>query len=209
MKSERKAFTLVELLIVISIIGILVGMIVPAISSAQRSALKTTTKALLTNMATALERYKDEYGFFPTFLSNRDRTNLDDGNYSENFVKAVSGLDGDGKPLSQSDRREFNRKARKFIEFNSNNLVQKGGSQWKIIDSFGNPNIYVCVDGNNDGFIKQGFPNASDSINSSTLKELVPNPQVGLRSKAILFTLKKDSKKATADFSSEDVFSWQ
>ena len=116
MKSRKRAFTLVELMIVISIIGILVGMLTPMISNAQKNAVKTTSKALFTNMVTALERYKDEYGYFPSFLTQRDRTNLDDGSYSENFVKAVTGMDPDGKQLSQSDRREFNRKGRKFME---------------------------------------------------------------------------------------------
>ena len=153
MKSRKRAFTLVELMIVISIIGILVGMLTPMISNAQKNAVKTTSKALFTNMVTALERYKDEYGYFPSFLTQRDRTNLDDGSYSENFVKAVTGMDPDGKQLSQSDRREFNRKGRKFMEFSNANLIQKNGTQWRIVDGFGNPNIYVCVDGDGDGFI--------------------------------------------------------
>lgn len=208
MKSRKRAFTLVELMIVISIIGILVGMLTPMISNAQKNAVKTTSKALFTNMVTALERYKDEYGYFPSFLAQRDRTNLDDGSYSENFVKAVTGMDPDGKQLSQSDRREFNRKGRKFMEFSNTNLIQKNGTKWRIVDGFGNPNIYVCVDGDGDGFIKKGFPTATDGINSTELKEIVPNPQSGIRSRAIIFTLKKDSKKATADFSSDDIFTW-
>jgi len=196
-------------MIVISIIGILVGMLTPMISSAQKNAVKATSKSLFTNMASSLERYKDEYGYFPTFLTQRDRTNLDDGSYSESFVKAVTGLDPDGKQLSPSDRREFNRKARRFLDFTSSNLVQKNGTQWKIVDGFGNPNIYVCVDGDGDGFIKQGFPTTTDGINASDLRELIPNPQAGIRSKAIIFTLKKDSLKATSDFSSADIFTWE
>ncbi len=206
--TNRKGFTLVELMIVITIIGVLVGLLTPMVQSAQRSALKTTTKVLLTDLCTALERYRDEYGYFPTFLTQRERTNLDDGSYSENFVKALTGKDPSGGILSPADRREFNRKARTFIEFDNDNLIQKGGNKWKVVDSFENPNIYICVDGDSDGFIKQGFPTATDGINPSDLRELVPNPQTGLRAKSIAFTLKKDSKSAAADYSSEDVFSW-
>ena len=209
MKNAKRAFTLVELMIVISIIGILVGLLTPMISSAQKNATKTTCKTFFTNIATALEQYRSEYGYFPTFLTGRDRINLDDGSYSENFVKAISGRDTDGSPLSTSDRREFNRRGKMFLEFTAQNLVQKkNSSQWRVVDSFGNPNIYICVDGDNDGFIKQGFPTATDGINRTELKELVPNPQTGIRAKAIVFTLKKDSKKASADYASEDVFSW-
>ena len=70
---QKKAFTLVELLIVISIIGILAALLMPAISAAQRNAVRSTSKAFLTGMVTALERYKDEYGYFPSGGAALDR----------------------------------------------------------------------------------------------------------------------------------------
>lgn len=72
------------------------------ISNAQKNAVKATSKTLFSNMVNGLERYKDEYGYFPNFLTSRDRTNLEDGNNAENFVKAVTGVDCDGKKLSQA-----------------------------------------------------------------------------------------------------------
>lgn len=209
MKKTKRAFTLVELMIVISIIGILVGLLTPMISSAQKRAMTTTSRAFFTSLATSLEQYRSEYGFFPTFLTQRDRVNLDDGINSENFVKSVSGRDPEGLPLSQSDRREFNRRGKMFFEFNAQNLVRRGKStKWSVVDTLGNPNLYVCVDADNDGFIKQGFPTASDGVNPTVLKELVPNSQTGIRARVLIFTLKKDSNKASADFASEDIFSW-
>ena len=82
MKNTKKAFTLVELLIVIAIIGILVGMLTPMISSAQKRAVASTSKTFLINIASALERYQAEYGYFPDFLASRDRVNLADENFS-------------------------------------------------------------------------------------------------------------------------------
>ena len=207
MKSEKTGFTLIELMIVISIIGVLVGLLTPMISNAQKNAVKATSKTLFSNMVNGLERYKDEYGYFPNFLTSRDRTNLEDGNNAENFVKAVTGVDCDGKKLSQADRAEFNRKSRKFLEFSTNNLVQLK-KKWKIVDGFGNPNIYVCVDNDNDGFIKQGFPTVTDGIPADDLRDIVPNPERGLRARAIVFTLKKDGRSAKAEWGAEDIFSW-
>ena len=40
MKSEKKGFTLIELMIVISIIGVLVGLLTPMISNAQKNAME-------------------------------------------------------------------------------------------------------------------------------------------------------------------------
>ena len=207
MKNCKKAFTLVELMIVIAIIGVLVGMLTPMISGAQKRALATTSKTLFSNMASALERYQGEYGYYPNFLTAHDRTNLAQENYSEGMIKALTGKNPEGGKLTQSDRREYNRKARNFLDIATANIIKKDG-KWLIVDSFGNPNIYVCVDSDNDGFIKTGFPTIADGFTVMQIKEIVPNPSSGVRAKAIIFTLKKDSRSATAHFSSEDVFTW-
>ncbi len=131
-----------------------------------------------------------------------------DENFSEGMIKALTGKNAEGGKLSQSDRREYNRKARNFLDISSSNIIKKDG-KWVIVDSFTNPNIYVCVDADNDGFIKTGFPTIADGFTMQQIKEIVPNPTAGIRSKAIIFTLKKDSNRATADYSSEDVFTWQ
>ncbi len=207
MKNTKKAFTLVELLIVIAIIGILVGMLTPMISSAQKRAVASTSKTFLINIASALERYQAEYGYFPDFLASRDRVNLADENFSEGMIKALTGKTADGARLSQSDRKEYNRKARNFIDIAVSNIVKKNGKNM-LVDSFENPNIYVCVDADNDGFIKSGLPNISDGFSIQEVREIVPNQSSGIRSKAVLFTLKKDSFRATADYTSENVFTW-
>lgn len=208
MEQGKKAFTLVELMIVIAIIGVLVGMLTPMISGAQKRALATTSKTLFSNMVSALERYQTEYGYYPAFLTSRDRTNLAQENFSEGMIKALTGKTPEGGRLTQSDRREYNRKSRNFLDIATSNIIKREG-KWVIIDSFGNPNIYVCVDGDNDGFIKAGFPAITDGFTVQEIKEIVPNPTAGIRAKAIIFTLKKDSFSATADFSSENVFTWQ
>ena len=203
----KKAFTLVELMIVIAIIGVLVGMLTPMISGAYKKALATNSKTFMSNMASALERYRDDNGDYPSFLTSSARVNLDDSDNAEKLYKALTGKTPEGKRLSAADRRELNRRCTNYMDFNMNSLVKKG-SKWKIIDSFGNPNIYVCVDADNDGFIKTGFPSRKDGISSSELSEVVPNSKNGLMSKVILFTLKKDAEKDTADYSAENVYTW-
>lgn len=63
--SRGAAFTLVELLVVISIIGLLAGLSLPAIQGALNSARKGKAKAEMQSIITALKAYQNEYGRLP------------------------------------------------------------------------------------------------------------------------------------------------
>ena len=61
----RLGFTLVELLIVITVIGILVGLLLPAINGAMRSARELAMRTEMVQIEQAVESFKTEYGFYP------------------------------------------------------------------------------------------------------------------------------------------------
>lgn len=67
--TQAKAFTLVEILVVVSIIGLLAGLAFPAIQGAMNSAKKGKAKAEMQSIITALKAYQNEYGRMPDFPS--------------------------------------------------------------------------------------------------------------------------------------------
>lgn len=62
---QAKGFTLMELLVVISIIMILVGLLLPVLSYVRRSANVARIQGDLQTIATALEAYKQDFGDYP------------------------------------------------------------------------------------------------------------------------------------------------
>ena len=69
-----KAFTLVELLVVIAVIGVLAGLILPAVQAARESSRRTACKNHLAQLAKGMIQHETQYGYFPT------------GGWSENWL---------------------------------------------------------------------------------------------------------------------------
>jgi prepilin-type N-terminal cleavage/methylation domain-containing protein len=65
-KSKRFAFTLVELLVVITIIGILVGLLLPAVQAARESGRRTQCMNNIRNLAVAFQQHLSDHKYYPT-----------------------------------------------------------------------------------------------------------------------------------------------
>ena len=61
-----RSFTMVEILVVVSIIGLLAGLSIPAVGGALRSAKKAKVAAMAQQIRVALSQYYTEYGTFMT-----------------------------------------------------------------------------------------------------------------------------------------------
>jgi prepilin-type N-terminal cleavage/methylation domain-containing protein/prepilin-type processing-associated H-X9-DG protein len=66
MLGKRSGFTLVELLVVITIIGILVGLLLPAVQAVRETGRRTVCENKVKEMATACMSHESKYGFLPT-----------------------------------------------------------------------------------------------------------------------------------------------
>ena len=68
--SVRRAFTLVELLVVIGIIGLLVALLLPALGGVMRRSKAAQTLATMEEFAKACDAYFQEFGEYPAAIPN-------------------------------------------------------------------------------------------------------------------------------------------
>ena len=72
MSRSHRAFTLVEILVVISIIGVLVALLLPAVQQAREGARRTQCRNSLHNLGIALQSYHDAHKVFPPGVIDTD-----------------------------------------------------------------------------------------------------------------------------------------
>ncbi|MCA9304420.1 MAG: type II secretion system protein [Phycisphaerales bacterium] len=104
-RGSRSAFTLVELLLVIAIVGLLVGLLTvgltKALNTAKKAASEQSTKALVQ----AVEQFRSEFGFLPPLVHDGVVISGSDPAYQPAANLAQSQSDGPTIDIGVSDSR--------------------------------------------------------------------------------------------------------
>lgn len=86
--TERSAFTLVELLVVLLIIGILMALLIPAVNAARESARATQSKNNLRQIALATQQFNAGKGYYPpSYLTHE----YNPGDYDDDSLQSFPG----------------------------------------------------------------------------------------------------------------------
>jgi prepilin-type N-terminal cleavage/methylation domain-containing protein len=89
-RSRQTGFTLVELLVVISIVGLLAGLMTVAVPRAMEGGKKAKAKGELTAIVAAVKAYKQEYGRWPGSATATSDTTFEDTD-SKSLLSALGG----------------------------------------------------------------------------------------------------------------------
>jgi type II secretory pathway pseudopilin PulG len=168
------AFTIIELLVVITIIVILAGLILSTIGYVQKKGARARAEAEIAAMSAALESYKADNGIYPTDSNTTalkantmgDPTQSTYQNASLSLYKAISGdADNDSNRIAES-KSYFSFKPNQLYPLTQNQAVTF------IRDPFGNSYGYSTV--------KSSNPNGRDGYNPTydlwSTNGLVANP---------------------------------
>ncbi|MDZ4816375.1 MAG: type II secretion system protein [Verrucomicrobiota bacterium] len=138
--NRKRGFTLIELLVVIAIIGILAGLLFPAVLSAKKQAKIAQASVEVTQLATALNLFYNEYQYWPT---NTAEVFYVDDNFKDIIAPVTNHVD--------------NPRGQKFLNFPTrNNALDASGT---FVDTFysatasGDYRYRVMLDQDGDGKI--------------------------------------------------------
>jgi prepilin-type N-terminal cleavage/methylation domain-containing protein len=127
MRRADRAFSLVELLVVIYIIGLLAGLSSVAVSRAMESGKKAKAKGEASALVSAVKAYKQEYGRLPGDLT---QSNFD----GDSFKDLVNVLSGDSAS-NLGGSQPANPKGVRFFEGSkggTNGLPDPWGNQYQV-----------------------------------------------------------------------------
>ena len=153
-KNTGGGFTLVELLVVISIIVVLMGLLFPTISTVKNAANKAKASASIQSLCGAAKTYNNEYGKWPEPSNDQD------------FILVFNGLMNPqtGQKVSNGQAATDNPRAIQFMEFRIKDVTIPGSggqSPLAFYDPWSMPYAYCFDNGKKGSYYGGPFQNGT------------------------------------------------
>lgn len=198
-RARKVAFSLIELLAVIAVIGILAALIIPSVASARIAINRARTKIQLGQWTLACAQFRQEYGFTPTIGTEGRLTTSAD---TVAFIRTLTGRNSDGSPVADPTDLGGNTRRITFLILSGSDL-----RDGLLSDAFGNTEIGVLRDIDGDGFIRPGTDGVPAAVAGHDGMALAPSgedlPPAGVRAEVIFYSPGRGSRP------SDLVLSWK
>ena len=139
-RNKPRAFTLVELLVVISIIGILAGFLLPVLGKVRNQAKVALTTQMLSNFEIAIAEYFRDTGVYPPEKGPSPYDMC-----SETLYFYLVGRDVDApKTTDRNAMRTQRGSAKVYFDFKKEQLSNFDSDKaYEVVDSWGTPWVYI------------------------------------------------------------------
>ncbi len=143
----RRGFTLVELLVVITIIAVLVGISVPVYNTVMRNAKKQQANVMCTSIKSCIKSYYAEYSRYP-MKTDGGATETTALRSDTTIIPALLGTDPELNPRTLRFLPEL-----KQVEKGGANGLIADGEDVSVVDPWGEE-LYIMMDMDGDGKIE-------------------------------------------------------